>query len=130
VIVPNQEPVAGLRRFEIMETQTKYPFWNTHLAREVVRLFALAAGGVMTALGLLVAVTPLPFGAIMMAFGLVVLISVSPKVAAIMRRLRERTRPLDRVFCALERICPARIAAILRSTSPFPARAVVVRAPV
>lgn len=111
-----------------MSKQRCDTMWRARWARELVRWVGLFAGGVLTALGILLAVTPLPFGAVLMAMGLVTLISVSPTVARIMRNIRARTRPLDVALCAVERICPRRIANILRSTSPFQPRALVVRA--
>lgn len=88
--------------------------------REIARLAALAAGGLLTILGVTIAVTPLPFGAFLMAAGLVTLISVSPTVARVVRDLRLRFRIVDRGLATAERFSPAFLAKVLRSTMPLP----------
>lgn len=88
--------------------------------RELARLAAIAAGGLLTILGVTIAITPLPFGAVLMAAGLVTLISVSPTVAKVVRDLRGRVRLFNRSLLCAERFCPAFLARVLHSTIPNP----------
>ncbi|MEN0652209.1 MULTISPECIES: hypothetical protein [Hyphobacterium] len=93
---------------------------------EAARITALAAGGLLTLLGVTIAVTPLPFGAVVLAAGLVTLISASPSVASTVRNLRTHFSPFDATLLLAERCCPATIARVLRTTlpdSPLPAAA-------
>lgn len=86
--------------------------------KEAARIMAIAAGGLLTILGVTIAVTPLPFGAFLMATGLVTLISASPTVARVVRDLRTRFAPIDRTLCLAERFSPSCLARVLHSTLP------------
>lgn len=86
--------------------------------REAARIGAIAAGGLLTILGVTIAVTPLPFGAFLMASGLVTLISASPTVARVVRDLRRRFNAVDRTLIFAERFSPACLARVLHSTLP------------
>lgn len=96
--------------------------------REAARIVAIAAGGLLTLLGVTIAVTPLPFGAILMASGLVTLISASPTVARVVRDLRRRFNTVDRTLTFAERFSPSCLARVLHSTLPEPPR--LIAAPV
>ena len=102
-----------------MTHRLAYPrVFSARWLQETARIFAIAAGGLLTVLGVTIAVTPLPFGAFLMATGLVTLISASPTVARVVRDLRSRFDPFDRTLDLAERFCPACLARVLHSTLP------------
>jgi len=86
--------------------------------QEAARIIAIAAGGLLTVLGVTIAITPLPFGVVLMASGLVTLISASPTVARVIRDLRTHFAPIDRTLNIAERFSPACLARVLQSTLP------------
>lgn len=112
-----------------MEHRQAYArFPGASILREAARIVAIAAGGLLTILGVTITVTPLPFGAFLMATGLVTLISASPTVARMVRDLRRRFAPADRALSFAERFSPSCLARVLHST--LPERPRLVAAPV
>jgi hypothetical protein len=102
-----------------MDHRSIYPrFSGASWLREAARIMAIAAGGLLTLVGVMIAVTPLPFGAFLMATGLVTLISASPTVARVVRDLRTRFAPIDRTLSFAERFSPSCLARVLHSTLP------------
>lgn len=82
------------------------------------RWMRLAAGVVLTFLGLVLAISPLPFGVVLAAFGAAMLIAASPRVAAWVRFNRTYNDTLDVHAAAAAKRLPRQVAEALEKTDP------------
>jgi hypothetical protein len=82
----------------------------------MMRLALMVVGWLFLVLGIIGALTPIPFGLVFLALAMLLLIPTTPAAAPIVRRLRMRSSRFDRLMTAVIRRTPAPYRRILRRT--------------
>lgn len=70
-------------------------------------------------IGVLTAPTPLPTGVPLIAFAVVILVTISATARHVVKKLRARSRPLDRGFLFVEQRAARPMATMLKRTRPL-----------